>query len=183
MASRAARSASSDVGADLRGDLPRELLDPLDPLALRAELLVEDDAERLELGEALVERLCGLVLVVGQVVEVGHPEVAGVGQARAHHARVAGRDRRAAVAGDQVGDEDEAVGELAVARPSSTKHFWLARMVARIDLGRNVEKVLLELAHQHDRPFDQARDLVEQPLVLDQLRALARRRGLGVVRG
>ncbi len=103
-----------DVGADLGRELARQRLDPLDPLGLRAELLVEDDAERLELGEALVERLFGLVLVVGQVMQVGEPEVAGVGKTGAHHPGVAGGDRRAAVARDQVRDQDEAVGEPAV---------------------------------------------------------------------
>ena len=57
----------------------------------------------------------------------------------------------------------------------STKHFWLARIVARIDLGRDVEERRLEFAHQHDRPFDEAGDLVEQALVLDQLEPVGER--------
>ena len=81
-------------------------------LALRAELLVEDDAQRLQLLQPLVERLVGLVVVIGQGREVGAPEVARVGEPRAHDAAVAGRDRRAAVAGDEVGDEDEFVGRV-----------------------------------------------------------------------
>ena len=50
-------------------------------------------------------------------------------------------------------------------------------------LGRDVEELRLELAHQHDRPFDEPGDFLEQPLVLDQLeplreaRAISRRRG------
>ena len=78
---------------------------------------MEDDAKRLELGEALVERLRGLVLVIGKVMQVGEPEVAGVGKPGAHHPAIAGGDRRAAVAGDQIRDQDEAVGEPAV-RPA-----------------------------------------------------------------
>jgi hypothetical protein len=103
------------VGADFRRELPRQRLDALDPLALRAELLVKDDPKRLKLDEALVERFCGLLLIVGQGSEVGQPEVARVGEARAHDAGVAGRDRRAAVGGDEVRDENEPVGELAAA--------------------------------------------------------------------
>ena len=41
--------------------------------------------------------------------------MARVGEARAHDAPVAGRDRRAAVGGDEVRDQDELVGELAAA--------------------------------------------------------------------
>ena len=65
----------------------------------------------LELGEPLVERLRGFVFGVRQRREVGLPEVARVGEAGAHDAPVAGRDRRAAVRGDEVGDEDELVGQ------------------------------------------------------------------------
>ena len=36
------------------------------------------------------------------------------------------------------------------------------------DLGGDGQKVLLEVAHQHDRPFDQARHFLEQAFVLDQ---------------
>ena len=149
-----------DVGPHLRRDLPRKLFDALDPFGLRAELFVEDDAERLELGEALVERLCGLVLIVGQVVQVGQPEVAGVGEAGAHDARVAGGDRGAAVAGDQVRNEDEAIGEPAVGPPQD-EAFLVGADGGAHDLGRNVEIVLFEFAHQDDRPFDQAGDLLD----------------------
>ena len=45
---------------------------------------------------------------------------------------------------------------------------------------RQVEIGGLEFAHQHDRPFDQARDLVEQPFVLDQRQPLRERQVLGV---
>ena len=49
------------------------------------------------------------------------------------------------------------------------------------DLGRNVEIVLLEFAHQHDRPFDEAGDLLEQALVLDERQPLGEGEGLGVL--
>ena len=44
------------------------------------------------------------------------------------------------------------------------------------------EEILLELAHQHDRPFDEAGDLLEQPLVLDQFEAGGEGEVGGVVR-
>ncbi len=132
---------------------------------------MEDDAERLELGEALVERLLGLVLVVGQVVQVGEPEMAGVGEAGAHHPPIAGGDRRPAVARDQVRDQDEAVGEPAV-RPLEHEALLVGADRGPDDLGRDVEKIGLEFAHEHDGPFDEARDLLDQALVLDQLQTL-----------
>ena len=44
----------------------------------------------------------------------------------------------------------------------------------------DLQKFLLERAHQHDRPFDQARDLVEQRLILDQFEPLREGEVLGV---
>ena len=52
---------------------------------------------------------------------------------RADHPLIAGDDRLPAVGRLDIGDEDEAVGELAgLARLRSTKHFWFLRMVVRI---------------------------------------------------
>ena len=101
----------SGIGADLRRKLARQRFDALDALALRPELLVKDDV--VEFLQPLVERLRALVLGVRQRREVGLPEMARVGEARAHDAPVAGRDRRAAIGGDEVRDEDELVGEPA----------------------------------------------------------------------
>ena len=46
--------------------------------------------------------------------------------------------------------------------------------------GRQVEERRLELAHQHDRPFDQARDFLEQAFVLDERQPLSEGEVLGV---
>ena len=54
------------------------------------------------------------VVEVRQVGLVGLPEIERVGEPRAHHLAVAAGDLLAAVAGLDVGDEDEAVGERAV---------------------------------------------------------------------
>ena len=45
---------------------------------------------------------------------------------------------------------------------------------------RDRQEFLVERSHQHHRPFDQARDLVEQHLVLDQFEILRLRQRLGV---
>ena len=63
------------------------------------------------------------------------------------------------------------LASAAVLGSRSTKHFWLARMVARMTSGGMARKRLVERAHQHHRPFDEAGDLLEQPLVLDQFEA------------
>jgi hypothetical protein len=41
-------------------------------------------------------------------------------------------------------------------------------------LGRQVQEVRANLAHQHDGPFDQPRDLGQQALVLDHLQPQAK---------
>ena len=111
-------------------------------------------------------------------LQIGLVEEFRVRQPRADHALVAGDDRLAAVGGFHVGDEDEFVGaSLPLSASRSTKHFWLARMVVRITSGGIFRKALVEAAHQHHRPFDQARDLAEQALRPRPARAPARRRG------
>jgi hypothetical protein len=42
------------------------------------------------------------------------------------------------------------------------------------------QEFLIERTHQHHRPFHQARDLVEQPLILDQLKTLREGKLLGI---
>ena len=153
--------------ADRRRQRPRQSRDALDPLALRPQFLVEHDAERAQLGEALVERLA-FAPVIGEVGEVGRPEMPGVGEPRSHDAAVARRDRRAAVAGDQVGDQQELVGELSRVI-AQDKAFLIGADGGADHFRRDAEEFRLELAHQHDRPFDQSRDFLQQPLVLDEL--------------
>ena len=161
LASRAARSAWSGVGAldDAFLDQPaRQLRDPLDLVGDGAELLVEHDP--LELLRLLLERHLQVLL----------PEEARVGQPRGEHAPVALDDRLAAVVGVDVGDADEVRRE----RPSPsrmTKYFWLVRMVSSITSSRHIEKIGVERAEQRHRPFGQPGILDHQPLVLDQRQA------------
>ena len=160
------------IGRHQRRDLARQPLQPPDALALCAELLVEDDG--VELGQALGKR--GL--------EVGLPEIAGVGQARTNDALIAGDDRLAAVAGLDIGDQDEAVGEPALGAGSAlgggaavvraaVEHeaFLVGADGGADDLGRDSEEILVEGADMDHRPFDQSGHLVEQRLVLDQVEA------------
>ena len=48
------------------------------------------------------------------------------------------------------------------------------------DFGRQVEERRLELAHQHDRPFDQARNFLKQAFVLDQRQPLRESKVFGI---
>ena len=152
-----------DVGADQRRQLAASRSMRSMRSALRAELLVEDDV--LELRQPLFERR----------LQIGLVEELRIRQPRADDALVAGDDGRAAVGRLDVGDEDEAVGErLALAHHEA---FLVGADGGADHLGRDLEERLLERAHQHHRPFDEAGDLLEQALVLDELVALARRRG------
>ncbi len=107
MHSVAARSALSGVGADDRRKLSRQRRDALHALALRAELFVKDDG--VELRQTVFELR----------LEIGLVEEFRVGQPRGDDALIAGDDRRAAVAGLDIGDEDEAVGEAVFGRRQS----------------------------------------------------------------
>ena len=109
------------LGIERFGDLLGQRNDALHALALRAELGMEGDAEGVELGHALVERFFQVeaefpgagrkAFDARQVGLVGLPEIEGVGQPRAHHLAVAAGDVGTAVAGLDVGDEQEVVGE------------------------------------------------------------------------
>ena len=168
MASRAARFGLLDVGADQRRQLGRQSLDALDALGLRAELLVEHDL--LELRQPVFQP--GL--------QIGLVEELRVGQPRADDALVAGDDRLAAVRGLDVGDQDEVVGELPGLRIAQHEAFLVVADGGADHLGGICEERLVERAHQHHRPFDQAGDLVQQALVLDQFVALREGEVLGV---
>ncbi len=89
------------------------------------------------------------------------PEELRVPQPRAQHALIAGDDRRAAVAGLDIGDQDEAAGQ----RPSvvrSAKYFWLLRIVVTSASGGTAMNCLVDGAQERHRPFDQPLELVEQ---------------------
>ena len=142
--------------------------DALHPLTLRAELGVEGDAEMVEAGHALVERLleiepelfrrCLQLVEIRQIVLVGLPEIERVGEAGAHHLAVAVGDLLAAVAWPRCWRSGRSGWKAPHRAPAAGVHkTLLVGADGQPDhLGRNGEKVLLELAHQHDRPFDQA---------------------------
>ena len=157
------------IAAHQAGVVGRQPLQPLHALALGAELLVEH--HRIELRQPVGQRH----------LQVALPEESRIGEASAHDLGVTGGDRRPAVGGLDVGDEDEAGGELV--RPAAAQHEALLVGADRgpDHLRRDREEALRELAHQHDRPFHQAGDLGEQRIVLDKVEALGQRQVAGVV--
>ena len=157
-----------DVGADQGCQLTGERDDARDAFFLRAELFVKDDLR--EFRQPRFERR----------LQVGLVEELGVAQARADDALIASDDRLAAVAGLDIGDENELVDELRRLRIAQHETFLVGADGRADHLAGNGEEGLVELAHQHDRPFDQAGDLGQEALVLDQLIALRESRVLGV---
>src|SRR5690606_25577490 len=107
------------IGADDRRQLLCQRTDARDALPLRAELGMEGDIQRIELGHALVERILEVkaefrgrsrqLLKVRQVALVAGPEMLGVRQAGAYDLAVAMYDFLAAVLCLDVRNKDEAV--------------------------------------------------------------------------
>ena len=87
--------------------------------------------------------------------------MAGIGEARAQHAFVAGDDRRAAVLGLDIGDEGEPGGGVAIG--GAQREVALVDAHGDLhDLRRQVHVFVGDAPEQGDRPFHQAGDLVEQ---------------------
>ena len=163
------------LAADALADGAGDRLHPRHAFALSAELVVVDD-----LGQPQHARIQRLLAVLVE-------EELGVGEARAHHAFVA-LDHGRRIVGRDVGNDEEAVGELAFRRmPCTVKNgrcilqqgeIFLVRLHGQDQAFlRHLEEGLLELAEQHVGTLDQRGDLVQQRVVLDRLQA--QRRGGG----
>jgi hypothetical protein len=78
----------------------------------------------------------------------------------------------AAVRGFDVGGEDEFVGQRAGLGVADDKALQVVADGGADHFAGNRQKLLFERSHQYHRPFDEARDFVEQHLVLDQFEIL-----------
>ena len=112
--------------------------------------------------------------------QIGLVEEFRVREPRADDALVAGDDRRAAVLGLDVGDENELVDELGVRCVAQHEAFLVVADGGADHLFGDVQEALIERAHQHHRPFDQAGDFREQAFVFDQLEPLREGKLLGL---
>ena len=162
----------------IRTDQLRQMLrqrhDALHACALRAELFVEDDIHRLQLFQSLIERFGCLIRIIRQRLAVRLPEIKRIRQTRADHAAIASRNRFAIVGSDNVGDEQEFIGQRAIFRIALFQHetFLVGTDRRADDFGGNVEESLVKFAHQHDRPFNKSRHFIEQAFIFDQFETL-----------
>ena len=147
------------IGADELGNLAGEHSHPLHALILGAEFLVEDDLS--ELRHAVFEHHLAVLV----------EEELGVGEPGTDHPLIAGDDGLAAVVGLEIGNYDEAVGELISAAKREALLMRLHR--GREHFRRHLEEALIENAHQHHRPFGEPGILGEQSNSLRSARAFA----------
>ena len=159
------------IRADHRRDFPRQRGDAVDAFALAAQLVVEGHVVQAVLPFAHAR--LGDALVV-------FPEEPRIRQTRCQHLLVARQDRRAIVAGFAVGHGDELLdpARLGIADREELLVF-LHRGLQH--LRRQAQEFRANVAHQDDRPFDQARDLGQKALVLDHLKAGGERHVGGVL--
>ena len=99
-------------------------------------------------------------------LQVGLVEEFRIGQAGADDPLVAGHDGVAAIGGDVVGGQQEAVGQLALGI-AQAEAFLVGADGGDDRLFRHGEEILVEGAHHDDRPFDEAGDFLEQALIGD----------------
>ncbi len=173
------------IGADDRGQRLRQVADAGYALALRSELGVKGDVERIELRHALVEGLfeieaefCSRVLQrlkIGQITLVTGPEMAGIRQARAHDLAIAVDDFLAAITRFDVRDKDEAVGKALFRTLVAGDETLLVGLDGEADdFCGDLQIVLFESAPAAIRP---GRKLLPAGLRLPQGRARWRKRG------
>ena len=156
----------------LRGEGTGQRGDPFDPGLLAAQLVVEGHVLQPvgPGGQALVLRHAQVVL----------PEELRIRQAGGQHLLVARKDGGAVVRRLDVGDGDELLDpagggvlhgkELLVFLHGGLQH-----------LRRQPEEGVGDVAHQHDWPFHEARDLRQKALVLDNFKALGKGHVGGIV--
>ena len=145
------------IAAELLANGACDGADARHALALVAEFVVVDD-----LGQALHTRLQGLlaVLVIKEL---------GIGQAGAHHALVTANNR-AGVGRADVADHQEFVAQLA--RGVEQREVLLVGLHSQDQaLLRHLQKFRLKAAGQHIRALHESGHLVQQRLVIHQLRA------------
>ena len=124
------------------------------------------------------------VLKLGQTVLKRDGEVMGVEklcvrQAGADDALVAGNDGLAAILGDHIGRQHEAVGEFGRS-VAHAKALLVDADGCDDDFFGEGQIALLEIAHHHHRPLDEAGDLFEEVLVGDHRQALREGKLIGV---
>ncbi len=155
------------VGANLRGNLGRQLDQPFDAGELGAQLGMEH--RLFQLGQAMLERQRQVAIV----------EEHGIAQARTDDALIAGHDDGAAVGGDGIGGDDEVRRQLA-GRIAQAEALLVGPDGRDDDLLGQGEEIGIECAHHDDRPLDQARHFFEQAFIGNDAQALGESQVLGI---
>ena len=101
-----------------------------------------------------------------------------IGQTRAHHALVAA-DHGAGIGRPDVADHQEPVGEFS-GGIEQRKIFLVGLHRQNQALLRHVQKLLLELAHQHVGALDQRSHLIQQRIVFNRVQAVVQGFGRGL---
>ncbi len=79
-----------------------------------------------------------------------------------------------------IGDQHEFVDELGVRRVAQHEAFLVVADGGADHFLGDLQKLFVERAHQHHRPFDEAGDFGQQPFVLDQFEPLREGKLLGL---
>ena len=149
--------------ADKGRDLARQRLDPGDAVALAAKLVVEGDVRKRRRHPLEPLRLHRAQVVL--------PEEPRVRQPRAQHLAVARKDQRAVVRRLDVGDGHELLDPARPGVPDREELLMLLHRGAQ-HLGRQAKEGRVDVAHEHDGPFHEPRDLGQKARVLDKLQPL-----------
>ena len=145
------------IGTGNLGEISGQRPDAGNTLALAAELGMEGNVQRVELGHTLIERLLQIEaelssrgfqrFEIGQIALVALPEMQRVGQAGAHDLAVAVNNFLAAIRRLDIGDENEAVGQRLAGLRARDETLLIGLDGQADDLGRDREVILLERAH------------------------------------
>ena len=153
------------IRADERGDFAGKGCDPGDPVGLAPQLVVE--GHRFEAIKPLTHRFgFGARLRHPQVIVIEEPRIR---QAGGENLLVALQDRRAMVARLGVGDGHEGLN------PAGFRVFHREELLVFLhrglqNLGRQVQEVIRDAAHQGHWPFDKARNLGQKAFVFHQFK-------------
>ena len=159
------------VGPNQGRDFAGQGGDAVDAVGLGAKLVVEGDVCQT-CGHALHAHLFHRAQVV-------FPEEPGIRQAGGQHLLVAFQDRGAVISGFGIGHGDEALDPpgLGVAH---REEFLMRAHRGLQHLRRQVDEIRADLAHQHHRPFHEARHFGQQRGIGHHLQPGGKGGGAGV---
>ncbi len=155
----------SRIGPHQRGDVAGQIGHAINQFGDRAQFVVEGH---------IAQRIQPRLPASFGHTQVVFPEEFGIGQTGEKHLLIARQNGRAVVRRGAVGDGHKA-HDLAGFVPHGKELLVFFHRRGQ-NLGRQGQKVVRDGPHKDHRPFDQPRDLRQQPVVFDQFQT--RREGL-----